>query len=72
MCLLMIKKKNIEGRRITGVSQNKIEEEITAKILDKKNQGKNTNKQSFISKLIRKQTVNLDEKKISVKFQQNY
>lgn len=57
------KKKNIEGRRITGVSQNKIEEEITAKILDKKNQGKNTNKQSFISKLIRKQTVNLDEKK---------
>ena len=55
---------NILGRRTTEVSHNKIDEEITAKILDKKNPGSNTNnKQSFISKLIRKQTVNLDEKK---------
>ena len=55
----------IGGRRTTGVvTQNKIDEEITAKILDKKGPGTNSNiKQSFISKLIRKQTVNLDEKK---------
>ena len=57
-------KHNILGRRTTEISHNKIDEEITAKILDKKNPGTNTNiKQSFISKLIRKQTVNLDEKK---------
>lgn len=58
------KRNNIGGRRITGVSQNKIDEEITAKIFEKKIPGTNSNnKQSFISKLIRKQTVNLDEKK---------
>ena len=66
------KRINILGRRITGISQKKIDEEITEKILDKNNPITNANnKQSFISKLIRKQTVNLDEKnnfnKISTK-----
>ena len=36
-------KRNILGRRTTEVSKNKIDEEITTKILDKKNPGSNTN-----------------------------
>jgi hypothetical protein len=58
------KRHNIMGRRTTGASPNKIDEEITEKIFDKINPGASTkNKQSFISKLMRKQTVNLDEQK---------